>query len=93
MILRTEAWKTWKLSTPIILGELTQMALGIIDNMMVGSISYQHLAAAALVAWAISGKHTGEMPPELRKLLVASGLGYLSHLALDGMTPKCIPLL
>ncbi len=49
MILRTEAWKTWKLSTPIILGELTQMALGIIDNIMVGSISYKHLAAAALV--------------------------------------------
>jgi MATE family, multidrug efflux pump len=49
MILRTEAWKTWKLSTPIILGELTQMALGIIDNIMVGAISYKHLAAAALV--------------------------------------------
>ncbi|MEO6220964.1 MAG: MATE family efflux transporter [Ginsengibacter sp.] len=49
MNLRTEAWKTWKLSTPIILGELTQMALGIIDNIMVGSISYKHLAAAALV--------------------------------------------
>ncbi len=49
MILRTEAWKTWRLSTPIILGELTQMALGIIDNIMVGSISYKHLAAAALV--------------------------------------------
>ncbi|MEO8415877.1 MAG: MATE family efflux transporter [Ginsengibacter sp.] len=49
MILRTEAWKTWKLSTPIIMGELTQMALGIIDNIMVGSISYKHLAAAALV--------------------------------------------
>jgi multidrug resistance protein, MATE family len=49
MILRTEALKTWKLSTPIILGELTQMALGVIDNIMVGSISYKHLAAAALV--------------------------------------------
>src|SRR6185295_10856206 len=49
MIFRTEAWKTWKLSTPIILGELTQMALGIIDNIMVGAISYKHLAAAALV--------------------------------------------
>ena len=49
MIFRTEALKTWKLSTPIILGELTQMALGIIDNIMVGSISYKHLAAAALV--------------------------------------------
>ncbi|MEP6583452.1 MAG: MATE family efflux transporter [Ginsengibacter sp.] len=49
MTLRTEAWNTWKLSTPIILGELTQMALGIIDNIMVGSITYKHLAAAALV--------------------------------------------
>jgi hypothetical protein len=34
-----------------------------------------------------------EMSPELRKLLIAGGLGYLSHLALDGMTPKCIPLI
>ena len=49
MKLRTQAWKTWKLSTPIIFGELTQMALGIIDNIMVGSISYKHLAAASLV--------------------------------------------
>ena len=49
MIFRTEALETWKLSTPIILGELTQMALGVIDNIMVGSISYKHLAAAALV--------------------------------------------
>lgn len=49
MVSKTETWKTWKLSGPIILGELTQMALGIIDNIMVGSISYKHLAAAALV--------------------------------------------
>jgi MATE family multidrug resistance protein len=49
MTLRTEAGKTWKLSGPIILGELTQMALGIIDSAMVGAISYKHLAAAALV--------------------------------------------
>ncbi|MBC7889805.1 MAG: MATE family efflux transporter [Ferruginibacter sp.] len=49
MTIRTEAFKTWKLSAPIILGELTQMALGIIDSIMAGSISYRHLAAAALV--------------------------------------------
>lgn len=49
MSIRIEAWKTWRLSGPIILGELTQMALGIIDNVMVGAISYKHLAAAALV--------------------------------------------
>jgi MATE family multidrug resistance protein len=49
MTFRKEALTTWKLSAPIILGELTQMALGIIDSIMVGKISYQQLAAAALV--------------------------------------------
>ena len=49
MTLRKEAFTTWKLSAPIILGEITQMALGIIDSIMVGKISYQQLAAATLV--------------------------------------------
>jgi MATE family multidrug resistance protein len=49
MLLYTETSKTWKLSAPIILGELTQMALGMIDTAMVGAISYKQLAAAALV--------------------------------------------
>lgn len=48
-MLKQEAFKTWKLSLPIILGELTQMSLGLIDSAMVGSISYKQLAAAALV--------------------------------------------
>src|SRR3982751_1765902 len=49
MTIKRQAFKTWKLSAPIILGELTQMALGVIDSIMVGKISYQHLAAAVLV--------------------------------------------
>lgn len=49
MTIRTEAARTWKLSAPIILGELTQISLGIIDSIMVGTISYKHLAAASLV--------------------------------------------
>lgn len=49
MAIRREAYKTWRLSGPIIFGELTQIALGIIDNAMVGAISYKHLAAASLV--------------------------------------------
>lgn len=49
MTLRSEAQKTAKLAYPIILGELAQMALGIIDVAMVGAVSYKHLAAAALV--------------------------------------------
>ncbi|MDE3212837.1 MAG: MATE family efflux transporter [Bacteroidota bacterium] len=52
--MRKEATRTWKLSGPIILGELTQIALGIIDNIMVGAISYRHLAAAALVISVIN---------------------------------------
>ncbi len=48
-MLKQEAIKTWKLSLPIIFGELTQMSLGLIDSAMVGSISYKQLAASALV--------------------------------------------
>lgn len=48
-MLKRQAFKTWKLSTPIIFGELTQMSLGLIDAAMVGSISYKQLAASALV--------------------------------------------
>jgi MATE family, multidrug efflux pump len=47
--MRAEASKTIKLAIPIIIGELAQMALHIIDTAMVGAISYQQLAAAALV--------------------------------------------
>lgn len=49
MTLRSEAQKTAKLAYPIILGELAQMALGIIDTAMVGAVSYKHLAASSLV--------------------------------------------
>lgn len=48
-MLKTEAKKTLWLAFPIILGELSQMALGIIDTAMVGAVSYKQLAAAALV--------------------------------------------
>jgi len=44
-----EAKRTWQLSLPIILAELSQVGLGLIDTAMVGAISYRQLAAAALV--------------------------------------------
>lgn len=47
--MRTEAIKTIRLATPIVIGELAQMALHIIDSAMVGAISYKHLAATSLV--------------------------------------------
>ncbi|MEO9210355.1 MAG: MATE family efflux transporter [Ginsengibacter sp.] len=48
-MLLIEAKKTLNLAFPIILGEVAQMSLGIIDSAMVGAVSYQQLAAAALV--------------------------------------------
>ncbi|GAA4315549.1 MATE family efflux transporter [Compostibacter hankyongensis] len=48
-MLRHEARATLKLAGPIILGELAQMALGLIDTAMVGAVSYKQLAAVALV--------------------------------------------
>lgn len=48
-MLKKEAIQTFRLSLPIILGELTQMSLGLINSAMVGRISYRHLAAASLV--------------------------------------------
>ncbi|MBX3253676.1 MAG: MATE family efflux transporter [Chitinophagaceae bacterium] len=44
-----EAKSTLSLSLPIILGELSQMALHLIDTAMVGALGYKQLAAAALV--------------------------------------------
>ena len=53
MLLR-ESIKTIKLSIPLILGEFVQMLANIIDMAMVGKISYDHLAAAALAGSIIS---------------------------------------
>lgn len=44
-----ETGKTLKLAYPVILGQLAQMALGLIDVAMVGSVGYKELAAGALV--------------------------------------------
>lgn len=43
-----------RLALPIILGELAQISLGITDSAMVGAVSYQQLAAAALVSSVIN---------------------------------------
>ncbi len=51
---KEDAKLTLKLGWPIILSELTQVALPIIDGVMVGSIDSNQLAAAALVSNLIS---------------------------------------
>lgn len=53
-MLASQANKTLKLAFPIILGEVSQMMLGIIDTAMVGAVSYKQLAAAALVMSVIN---------------------------------------
>ena len=53
-MLATQANKTLKLAFPIILGEVSQMMLGIIDTAMVGAVNYKQLAAAALVMSVIN---------------------------------------
>jgi MATE family multidrug resistance protein len=49
-----QAKRTLKLAFPIILGEVSQMMLGIIDTAMVGAVNYKQLAAAALVMSVIN---------------------------------------
>lgn len=45
---------TFKIAIPLILGNLTQVAYGLIDTAMIGRLGYQELAAASLVANVIA---------------------------------------
>jgi membrane-bound metal-dependent hydrolase YbcI (DUF457 family) len=54
---------------------------------------FHSLAMAALVAYVITGKHTGKWPAIISLVIGAAGLGYLSHLAADATTPKSINLI
>jgi len=54
---------------------------------------FHSIAAAALVAYAMSGEHTIMCSRATRLLLTVLGLGYLSHLCLDCTTPKAINLI
>lgn len=44
---------------------------------------WHSLGAAIMVWWVVSGRHTKDLPVELRRILVALGVGYTSHLAAD----------
>jgi hypothetical protein len=46
------------------------------------------LAAAGLVWWLASGRHTSDFPVELRRLLAAVGMGYSLHLGADLFASK-----
>ena len=48
-MLQKEVSKTMQVALPIILGNMSQMVLGMIDSAMIGAIDYVQLAASALV--------------------------------------------
>lgn len=51
---------------------------------------FHSLAMTALVAYAITGKHTRAWPAAKLLFLGIMALGYLSHLAADACTPRSI---
>lgn len=53
---------------------------------------FHSMVMAGLVAYVITGKHTGKWSAIVTLLVGAAGVGYLSHLAADFTTPKSINL-
>lgn len=52
---------------------------------------FHSLAGAALVSFALSGRHTHGCSRCTRVLLLVTTTGYLSHIVADASTPKSIP--
>jgi membrane-bound metal-dependent hydrolase YbcI (DUF457 family) len=53
---------------------------------------FHSLALGALILFAIFGKPSKRLEQNLRDLLSLTGFGYLSHLALDIITPMGLPI-
>ena len=53
---------------------------------------FHSLTMAALVAYAMTGRHTKKLSAKDLLLLTMIGMGYLSHLAADATTPRCISI-
>jgi LexA-binding, inner membrane-associated putative hydrolase len=50
------------------------------------------LVLGGLILFGIFGKPSRRLREDLRELIVLAGLGYLSHLALDIVTPAGLPI-
>ena len=66
--------------------------VGIVDLLLPRQF-FHTILSAALVAWAISGKHTLKFSRATRLALWAFGISHLSHIALDCTSPKRINLI
>lgn len=54
---------------------------------------FHSITMAAIVTYAITGDHTKRLSARDVLLLTVVGMGYLSHLAADATTPKCIAII
>jgi len=53
---------------------------------------FHSLTAGGAVAYGAFGRHTEDWNPEDKFAVAAAALSFLSHLYLDGFTPKGLPL-
>lgn len=53
--------------------------------------AFHSVAFGSVLSYAAFGKHTKKLLPEQRHILQVAALSYLSHLLLDGQTPKSLP--
>lgn len=54
---------------------------------------FHSLTAAGLVSFGAFGPHSEEMDPKAQVAIKAVAVSYLTHLAADFTTPKCLPLI
>jgi membrane-bound metal-dependent hydrolase YbcI (DUF457 family) len=54
---------------------------------------FHSLACGGAVTYGAFGKHTDRLHPDTALTIQTMALSYLSHLALDGTTPKGLPLI
>ena len=54
---------------------------------------FHSLGCAGAIGYAVFGRHTQEWSPEPRMAVRIATLSYLSHLILDGGTPKGLPII
>lgn len=96
MTVWNEAKQTIQLAIPIILGELSQMVLHIIDSAMVGTLTYNHLAASALVLSVVNIPFVAAIGLTFSiSQLVALGNGkkdkqFVSHYFYNGVIQSCV---
>ena len=72
---------------------------GVLPDMLEPSTSPRHrklfhsLTVGTTIGYGLYKTHTSDLPKEVKTAITATGVGYLSHLALDSSIPNSLPLL